>query len=180
LFQVLRPVHPHPLLPATAPQSRKACGWYDSAAWPRVAAGRSGFSVLPHPRREVELGTAEVGAVDCGIEPASAAAFATNQILFTIELYIDRLFDDLRAVGANPTNLLESAPPGKLPSGILRWIRPDNLKITLNRAGLQQLAYEPNDPTTWVRASESAPMPPERARRWSSYVCLANEMAVWS
>jgi hypothetical protein len=114
------------------------------------------------------------------VSPSSAAAFATNQILFTIELYIDRLIDDLRAVGANPTNLLESAPPGKLPAGILRWTRPDTLKITLNRAGLQQLAYELNDPTTWVRAFESTPLPPQKARRWNSYVCLANEADVWS
>jgi hypothetical protein len=114
------------------------------------------------------------------VSPASAAGFATNQILFTVELHIDRLIDDLRAVGVDPTNLLESAPPGRLPTGILQWIRPDGLKITLNGAGLQQLAYELNDPATWVRAFESTPLPPQRARRWNSYVCMADEVAIWS
>lgn len=114
------------------------------------------------------------------VSPSSAAALVTNQVLFVVEVYLGRIIDELRAAGAEPINLLASTPPGKAPKTILRWVRRDGLKLSMNTTALQQVAYELNDPAVWVRAFVSAPLPAAPPRRWHSYVCLANESAVWA
>ncbi len=113
------------------------------------------------------------------ISPGNAAALVTGKALFVIEVFIDRLMDELRAVGVAPVNLLERAQPGSLPRAILSFPKGAQT-ITVNRGALEQLGFELTDPVSWANAfTLSADAPRSAPRRWGSYVCLANEGAVW-
>jgi hypothetical protein len=112
------------------------------------------------------------------ITPKHAAALLTGRVLFTVELYPDRLVDELRQPGQHPVSLLDSGPGGPIPERIIEW-HDGGRRVTVVRNALEQLAYDLTDPKSWAVAFTQQPAPPT-ARRWASYTCLANEGAVWA
>lgn len=113
------------------------------------------------------------------ISPSNAAALVTGRVLFVVEVFIDRLIDELRAAGFAPVNLLERAQPGSLPRAILNFPKGSQT-ITVNRGALDQLGFELTDPAAWAKAfTSSAQVPTTGTRRWNQYVCLGDEGATW-
>ncbi len=112
------------------------------------------------------------------IQPKHAAALVTGLVQFTVELYPDRLVDELRQHGLEPVSLLDDGPGGPIPDLIIEW-QQGSRRVTVVRNSLEQLAFDLTDPTAWATAFVQQPAPPS-STRWASYTCLADEGAVWA
>jgi len=55
------------------------------------------------------------------IEPMHVGALVTGRVVAVVELFVDRLLDELRSKGAHAVNLLAEADRGHLPDTIIRW-----------------------------------------------------------
>ena len=113
------------------------------------------------------------------IQTEHAAALITGRVLFVVEIFIDRIVEELQAQGLVVENLLEGIPVGELPQTILR-VRRGPVRSSIHRNVLHQLAYELLDPAVWARAfASNVSSPPTGARRWGAHFCMADEGQVW-
>jgi hypothetical protein len=113
------------------------------------------------------------------IRPESAAMLLTGALHFTVELRIERLVDNLGAVGFEARHLLpEEGHGGPIPADIIEWRGPHGRGV-VHGGAVEQLAIELMDPTVWAQALAASVQPPGPERRWGSYLCLAREDEVW-
>jgi hypothetical protein len=113
------------------------------------------------------------------IRPESAAMLLTGELHFIVELRIERLIDDLWAVGFEARHLLpEEGSGGPIPTNIIEWGGPHGRGV-VHGGAVEQLAIELMVPTVWAQALAASVQPPGPERRWGSYVCLAREDEVW-
>lgn len=113
------------------------------------------------------------------IEPAHAAMLLTGELNFKVEVRIERLLDELAGAGLEGLHILpEDGFGGPMPKDIIKWRGPAG-RGTVHASALEQLGIELLDPAAWAQGLAAASLPPGPERRWGTYVCHANEGAVW-
>jgi hypothetical protein len=113
------------------------------------------------------------------IRPESAAMLLTGELHFIVELRIERLVEELEAVGLEARHVLpEERAGGPIPTDIIEW-RGSHGRGVIHGGAVEQLAIELMDPVVWAQALAASVQPPGPERRWGSYVCLAREDEVW-
>jgi hypothetical protein len=113
------------------------------------------------------------------IRPEYAAMVLTGELVFVVELRIERLLQELRRVGFDARHLMPAdTQSGPLPSDIIEW-RGRNGRGTLHASAIEQLGVELVDPTAWADGMAGSLIPPAGEPRWGSFMCLAREGDVW-
>lgn len=113
------------------------------------------------------------------IDPDHIAMLLTGELHFKVEVRIERLLDELAGVGLEALHTLpEEGSGGSTPKDIIKWRGPTG-RGTVHASALEQLGIELLDPNAWARGLATAAQPPGPEKRWGTYVCHANEGAVW-
>lgn len=113
------------------------------------------------------------------IDEKWAAMLLTGEVVFKVELSVDRLVEALSQRGM----LAEIALPdrdGELrpETPVLSWSRGADRGL-VHAGAVEQLGIELNDVSSWADAL-SAARPPAAERRVGLYVCMAGEGDVWA
>ena len=109
----------------------------------------------------------------------AAAALLTGDLLFTVEVYVERLVEALQGVGLEARNLLADQPGGgPLPADIIAWRSPGRRGV-VHAGTIEQLAIDLLSPDDWALALAQT-VPPGESGRAGIYPCLANEHLVWT
>jgi hypothetical protein len=104
----------------------------------------------------------------------------TSDALFVVEVHVERLMDALRDAGLEPRNLLVDQPDRRpLPPDLIEW-RSGSSKGTVHSGAIEQVAIELTDLSAWASALATSSAPSADARRWGTYICLADEGEVWA
>lgn len=113
------------------------------------------------------------------IKPEYASLLLAGELVFTVELRIERYLEELRRVGFDAKHPIpEDGPEGPLPRDIAEWRRGRDRGV-LHASAVEQLAIELLDPTVWADGIAQSFTPPGPERRWGSYVCFAGESEAW-
>jgi hypothetical protein len=114
------------------------------------------------------------------LAPELAAMLLTSDALFVVEVHVERLMDALRDAGLEPRNLLVDQPDRRpLPPDLIEW-RSGSSKGTVHSGAIEQVAIELTDLSAWASALATSSAPSADARRWGTYICLADEGEVWA
>lgn len=113
--------------------------------------------------------------------PAELAALVvTGEVIPSVELSVDAMAARLRDHGVDAQILLPDAHDelrGETP--LLGW-RSGQVRGTVHASAMSELLLDLTDLDAWVRALVDAPNPPQPARSFGTYICFANEAAVWA
>ena len=113
------------------------------------------------------------------IAPAGAAALLTGDLIFTVEVHVERLVQALQDVGLEAWNLLADQPGGgSLPTDIVSW-RSSTGRGLVHAAAIEQIAIDLVSPNAWAAALANT-VPPGRSGRAGVYPCLADEERIWT
>lgn len=109
-----------------------------------------------------------------------AALIVTGELVPSVELSVDAMAARLRDHGVDARILLPDTHDelrGETP--ILAW-RSREVRGTVHASAMSELLLDLTDLDVWVRALVDAPNPPHPARSFGTYICFANESAVWA
>ena len=113
------------------------------------------------------------------IKAEYASLLLAGELVFTVELRIERYLEELRRVGFEAKHLMpDDGPEGPLPQDIAEW-RSGRDRGVLHAGAVEQLAIELLDPKVWADGIAESFTRPGPERRWGSYVCFAKESATW-